>query len=94
MDGLWPFLRRMEQGCSGQLLQDPDSLLRNAILEMCIGTGEGKALALRGAILPPGMGPEGSIVSVVVGDSDFILFTMIFESLFATQSFFFRRRLL
>ncbi len=88
MDGSRPALARMEELLPCTLLEVPDGLFCDAILEMGIDSTEGETLPLCTAAVLEGIVCKSSIVAVVVEDTDAALLGKVLEGLFCFNCLF------
>jgi hypothetical protein len=88
VDGSRPALARMEELLPCTLLEVPDGLFCDAILEMGIDSTEGETLPLCTAAVLEGIVCKSSIVAVVVEDTDAALLGKVLEGLFCFNCLF------
>jgi hypothetical protein len=82
VDGGRPALACMEELLPCFLLEVPDGLFCNAVLEMGIDSTEGQTLPLCTAAVLEGVVCKSSIVAVVVEDTDAVLLGKVLEGSF------------
>jgi hypothetical protein len=83
-----PALALMEELLPCTLLEVPDGLFCDAILEMGIDSTEGETLPLCTAAVLEGIVCKSSIVAVVVEDTDALLLGKVLEGLFCFNCLF------
>ncbi len=88
MDGGRPALARVEELLPCTLLEVPDGLFCDAVLEMGIDSTEGETLPLCTAAVLEGIVCKLSIVAVVVEDMDAVLLGKVLEGLFCFNCLF------
>ncbi len=88
VDGGRPALARMEELLPCTLLDVPDGLFCNAVLEMGIDSTEGETLPLCTAAAFEGVVCKSSIVAVVVEDMDAMLLGKVLKGSFCFNGLF------
>ncbi len=82
VDGGRPSLARMEELLPCALLEVPDGLFCDAVLEVGVDPTESEMLPLCTAAVLEGVVCKSSIVTVVVEDTDAVLLNKVLEGLF------------
>ncbi len=88
VDGGRPALACVEELLPCTLLEVPDGLFWDAVLEMSIDSTEGETLPFCTAAVFVGVVCKSSIVSVVVEDMDAVLLGKVLEGLLGFHCFF------
>ncbi len=88
VDGSRPALARVEELLPCTLLEVPDGLFCDAVLEMGIDSTEGETLPPCTAAALEGIVCKSSIVTVVVEDTDTVLLGKVLKGLFCFNCLF------
>ncbi len=88
MDGGRPSLSRMKELLPCTLMEVPDSLLHDAVLEMGVDPTKGKTLSLGAAADLESIVHKLSVVAMVVEDADAVLLGKVLERMLSFHCFF------
>ena len=88
VDGGRPALTHIEELLLCTLLEVPDGLFHNAVLEMGVDPTEGETLPLCTAAVLEGVVCKSSVVAMVVEDADAVLLGKVLKGLFGFNCLF------